>query len=242
MPRYAIIEGSGFDASDTTGEAVSTPWGLSSAPVRQRDLGAHSFLWLPRHGDGHSIPPHAINYRANLYALREAGAGAVVGINTVGIITGCVAPGEILLPDQLIDYTWGRAQSFYDGSDGEVKHIEFDRPFSPRLRQRLLEAAGRIGAGCVDGGVYAATQGPRLETAAEIDRLERDGADVVGMTAMPEAALAAELGLEYACLCLAVNPAAGRGGGSIHANVGRYQDAARAIALGVLAALPGDPA
>ena len=240
MPQYAIIEGSGFEAQATSDQCVSTPWGLSSAPVRQKDFGGRAFLWLPRHGDGHSIPPHAINYRANLYALKEAGANAVIGINTVGIITDCAAPGEILLPDQLIDYTWGRAQSYYDGSDGKVRHIEFDPPFSPRLRKLLLEAAGRAGVDCADGGVYAVMQGPRLETAAEIDRLERDGADMVGMTAMPEAALALELGLEYACLCLAVNPAAGRGGGSIHANVGRYQDVARAVALRLLAVLPGD--
>ena len=241
MSQYAIIEGSGFAGQEASGRGASTPWGLSSAPVRRKAFGGREFLWLPRHGDGHSIPPHAINYRANLYALEAAGANAVIGINTVGIITDCAAPGEILLPDQLIDYTWGRAQSYFDGSDGEVRHIEFEPPFSPRLRESLLDAARQVGIGCADGGVYAVTQGPRLETAAEIDRLERDGADVVGMTAMPEAALARELGLDYACLCLAVNPAAGRGGGSIHANVRRYQDAARAIALRVLGALPEDP-
>ncbi len=239
MSDYAIIEGSGFDAPDAAGELIGTPWGAPSAPVRRKDLGGREFLWLPRHGDRHSIPPHAINYRANLHALREAGANTVVAINTVGVITDRVAPGEILLPHELIDYTWGRAQSYFDGSDGEVRHLEFDPPFSSRLRELLLEAAGRSGVGCVDGGVYAVTQGPRLETAAEIDRLERDGADVVGMTAMPEAALAAELELDYASLCLAVNPAAGRGGGSIHANVARYQAAARANAFRILAALPG---
>lgn len=240
MRKYAIIEGSGFAQPTERGEAGDTPWGPPSAPVRHRVLGGREFLWLPRHGDTHSIPPHAINYRANLYALREAGASAVVGINTVGVIADEIELGGIVLPDQLIDYTWGRAQSYFDGSGGEVRHIEFDPPFSARLRRLLLEAAREAQVVCADGGVYAVTQGPRLETAAEIDRLERDGAAMVGMTAMPEAALAAELELDYACLCLAVNPAAGRGRGSIHADVGRYQEAARASALRVLAALPGD--
>ncbi len=240
MSGYAIIDGSGFEATDTApGAATPTPWGAPSAEPRPRRFGEREFLWLPRHGDGHTIPPHAINYRANLYALRQAGATAVIGINTVGIISDCVLPGQVLLPDQLIDYTWGREQTYFDGSDGRVRHIEFDPPFSTRLRAALLDAAHRVGVACADGGVYAVAQGPRLETAAEIDRFERDGADVVGMTAMPEAVLAAELELDYASLCLAVNPAAGRGGGSIHADVARYQTAAREQALTVLTALPG---
>ncbi len=238
--RFAIIEGSGFDAADTVGDDVETPYGAPSAPVRRRRRGEHEVLWMPRHGDRHSIPPHRINYRANLYALREAGATTIVGINTVGIITGLIEPGDIAVPAQLIDYTWGREHTFFDGDNGDVKHIEFGEPFAAPLRQLLVDAAARAGVQCVDGGTYAASQGPRLETAAEIDRFERDGADLVGMTAMPEAVLAAELELEYAVIAVGVNPAAGRTDASLHAEVQRYTSAARSKVDAVLSALFGD--
>lgn len=225
--RYALIEGSGFDPSAAAGERIDTPYGEPSAPIRRVRRGHREILWLPRHGDGHTIPPHRINYRANLYALREAGATAVIGINTVGVITGLVQPGGIAVPLQLIDYTWGREHTCFDGREEDVAHLDFSVPFTAALRERLLAAAGAAGVECVDGGVYAVTQGPRLETAAEINRLERDGADLVGMTAMPEAVLAAELGLDYAIVALAVNPAAGRTDESLHAEVEKHAANAR---------------
>ena len=170
---------------------------------------------MPRHGDDLLIPPHAINYRANLKALEKLAVDSIIAMNTVGVIAANLHPGQIAVPDQLIDYTWGRKHSIYDGGDS-IDHIDFTTPFSATLRSGLLQAARDADVGIHDGGVYAATQGPRLETAAEVDRLERDGADFVGMTAMPEAALARELGMEHACLSLIVNYAAGRGKKPIH--------------------------
>lgn len=224
---YAIIEGSGFAPVNDPGIRHETPYGMPSAAIRRIRKGTRDVFWLPRHGDLHTIPPHKINYRANMFALREAGASAVIAFNTVGVITDRLAPGQIGLPHQLVDYTWGREHTYADGSAETVDHTEFEPPFAAGLRGDLLARAAKHGIECVDGGVYAATQGPRLETAAEIDRLERDGADMVGMTGMPEAALAAELGLDYVILALAVNPAAGRTNGSIHAEVARYSRAAR---------------
>jgi purine nucleoside phosphorylase len=239
---YALIDGSGFEPPTESGQAIETPYGEPSAPLRWRRRGGQDIIWLPRHGDSHALPPHRINYRANLYAIREAGARTVIGINTVGVITDCVAPGDLAVPEQLIDYTWGREHTYADGSAAEVLHLEFDRPFAARLRAALLAAAKAAGVNCTDGGTYAVTQGPRLETAAEIDRLERDGADVVGMTAMPEAALAAELGLDYAVLALAVNPAAGRTSASLHAEVAKHARRARVQADALLDALfEGNP-
>jgi purine nucleoside phosphorylase len=196
-----------------------------------------SLAWvLPRHGANNDIPAHMINYRANIALLGQLGVRRIVGLNTVGVITSVCRPGQLAVPRQLIDYTWGRQGSYFDGGPDGLRHIEFTEPFAAGLRSALLSAAGRAGVTCADGGVYAVVQGPRLETAAEVDRLERDGADFVGMTALPEAALAAELGIEYACVALAVNAAAGRGHGSIHANVAANFAATREAALTVLAA------
>ncbi len=164
------------------------------------------------------IPPHAINYRANLKALHQLKVDCVVAMNTVGVIRKNIHPGQIAVPDQLIDYTWGRAHSIYEGV-GDIDHIDFTKPFAEALRQGLLRAARAADVEVCDGGVYAACQGPRLETAAEVARLERDGADFIGMTAMPEASLARELGMDYACLSLIVNYAAGRGENAIHADI-----------------------
>ena len=234
--RYAIIFGSGCDGFDTAGEAirVSTRFGLPSAPVRTAELGGQRVLLLPRHGDAHSLAPHVINYRANLQALRDLGADAVIAMNTVGVITDTRVPGQVAVPAQIIDYTWGREHSIIDGGAQAVLHIDFTEPFTRSLRHGLLRAAQRAGVDCLDGGVYAATQGPRLETAAEINRLESDGADYVGMTAMPEAAIARELELAYACLALVVNHAAGRGKQSIHDDVESNGVAARNQAMRVL--------
>lgn len=218
--QYALIVGSGFKSfgDDAPGSIVHTSYGPPSAPVRALQYQERRVYLLPRHGEAVSIAPHAINYRANLEALRQLRVDRVIAVNTVGVINLAIHPGDVAVPDQIIDYTWGRAHSFHDASSG-LEHVDFTTPFTERLRRQLLDAAVRAGLSVHDGGVYAATQGPRLETAAEVDRLERDGADFVGMTAMPEAVLARELGMEYGCLSLVVNYAAGRGRQPIHADL-----------------------
>jgi len=204
--QFAIIVGSGFEGFVASGDAqhVTTRFGDPSAAIRPVDFDGHSVYVLSRHGDDHTLPPHKVNYRANLQALKQLGTEAIVALNTVGVVSDKREPGQIAVPDQLTDYTWGRAHTIYAGDDAEFAHIDFTEPFSGTVRKALLAAAGVAGVDCYDGGVYAATQGPRLETAAEVDRLERDGADYVGMTAMPEASLARELDIAYACLSLIV--------------------------------------
>ncbi len=239
MPdTYGLMVGSGWDglAGSDRGIEVTTAFGVPSAPVHRLRIAGHDILSLARHGDGHTLAPHAINYRANILALKKQGVDAIIGLNTVGVVTAIAAPGQVAIPDQLLDYTWGRAHTLFDGRRGEVRHIDFTEPFAPGLRAGLLAAARRAGVGCVDGGVYAATQGPRLETAAEIDRLERDGADFVGMTAMPEAGLAREAGIEYACIAMIVNHAAGRGDEPIHAAVVTHTQSARDATMSMLEA------
>jgi 5'-methylthioinosine phosphorylase len=211
----AIIGGSGLTklANLEVGrrKVARTPYGDPSAAVTFGRIGRSEVLFLARHGYGHTIAPHEVNYRANLWALKHAGADAVVSVASVGGIRNDIWPGTLLLPHQVIDYTWGRASTFFEGPGAPVNHIDFTEPYSRELRARVLKAAAACGERVTDGGVYAATQGPRLETAAEINRLERDGADIVGMTGMPEAALAREIGLEYAALAVVANYAAGRG-------------------------------
>lgn len=211
----AVIGGSGLsqlaNLEVTDRKAVQTPFGEPSGPLTFGRLGGSSLVFLARHGYGHTIPPHEVNYRANLWALREVQATAIVSIASVGGIRPDLVPGTLALPHQLIDYTWGRAATFFEGRGMTVTHVDFTEPYSGGLRERVLRAASDCGEPIVDGCVYAATQGPRLETAAEITRLERDGADLVGMTGMPEAALARELALEYATLAVVANHAAGRG-------------------------------
>jgi 5'-methylthioinosine phosphorylase len=238
MPeKYALVLGSGFDSftTDVQARRVETRFGLPSAAVREADIEGQRLLTLARHGEPHTIPPHAINYRANMAAFKDAGATHIIALNTVGIVSDFLACGEIALPDQILDYTWGRAHSIYDGLDDKFDHIEFDQPFSTLLRAELLQAASRGDIDCYDGGVYATMQGPRLETIAEVARVERDGADYVGMTAMPEASIARELGLEYVCLALVVNHAAGRGEGPIHADIEANSLSARTQAKSLLA-------
>jgi 5'-methylthioadenosine phosphorylase len=191
--------------------AVRTPYGEPSGPLTLGNVGGRGVVFLARHGYGHTIAPHEVNYRANLWALRAEKVDSVVSVASVGGIRRDLGPGAIVIPDQIVDYTWGRPGTFFEGAGAQVTHIDFTHPYSAGLRARLLAAARAAGETAVDGAVYAATQGPRLETAAEINRLERDGADLVGMTGMPEAALARELGLEYAALAVVANYAAGRG-------------------------------
>jgi 5'-methylthioadenosine phosphorylase len=210
----AIIGGSGLTKLSTLAvahrEIVRTPYGETSAPLLFGQIAGQDVVFLARHGHGHTIPPHMVNYRANLWALKHGGAHAIVAVASVGGIRGHL-PGELVLPDQLIDYTHGRQHTFFDGGDRRVVHVDFTHPYTPALRATCLEAARRAGIVLADGGVYGAVPGPRLETVAEIDRLDRDGATMVGMTGMPEAGLARELELPYASICVIVNHAAGRG-------------------------------
>ena len=189
--------------------AVATRWGEPSGPVVVGRIGAARVAFLARHGEAHGIAPHRVNYRANLWALRELGASRVLAINAVGGITARMGPRVLAVPQQLIDYTHGRDASYCDAPGEAVVHVDLSEPYTASLRAALLAAAGAEGIAVVDGGVYGATQGPRLETSAEIVRMARDGCDVVGMTGMPEAALARELELDYACLALVANWAAG---------------------------------
>jgi 5'-methylthioinosine phosphorylase len=210
-----IIGGSGLDALDNLRiarrEPMRTPYGEPSCALAFGTIGGRDVVFLPRHGERHTIAPHAVNYRANLWSLHAAGVKSVVAFASVGGIKAHLAPGTLVVPHQILDYTHGREASFVTGTDGALLHVDFTAPYCGELRERILAAALKAGQRAVDGATYAATQGPRLETAAEIDRLERDGADIVGMTGMPEAALARELELCYATLAIVVNPAAGRG-------------------------------
>jgi 5'-methylthioinosine phosphorylase len=222
MDRRTTLAVIGGSATGTPGafgharaERVGTPWGEPSAPVHHGRIGELRVLWLARHGEPHAIAPHRVNYRANLAALQSCGATLVLALNTVGGIADAALPGSLWLPDQLIDYSWGRACSFHDGERLPLAHVEFGEPYAQALRVRVLEAAACAGISLHDGGVYGCTQGPRLETAAEIRRMRADGCDLVGMTGMPEAALARELGLPYASLCMVVNRAAGLGEGPV---------------------------
>jgi len=217
MPQIAIIGGTGLTSlkglNITHKEVVHTPFGEPSAPLIYGELCGQQVVFLARHGAGHTIPPHLINYRANIQALRQCDVKQIVGVAAVGGIHDDAGPGVVVIPDQIIDYTWGRVSTFFEEGLKEVTHIDFSYPYSPSLRQLLIESCRAAGIKATEQGVYGATQGPRLETAAEIQRMERDGSSIVGMTGMPEAALARELGMEYACCAVVANWAAGKGDG-----------------------------
>ena len=234
--QYALIAGSGFRefGAGSASHEVETRYGRPSSPVRELEYGEHRVFLIARHGDDLQIPAHRVNYRGNMDALQQLGVECVIAVNTVGVISRHLQPGQLAVPDQLIDYTWGRDHSIYDGNTDNLTHVDFTEPFCGELRQRIIDAAHRAGIACHDGGVYAVTQGPRLETAAEIDRLARDGADLVGMTALPEASLAMELGMRYACLSLVVNYAAGRGNASIHEDLEAHTATAKMLSMKVL--------
>lgn len=247
MARWGILGGSGLTRlaalqverriADST-----TAWGNPSAPVVLGRLGDAEVVFLARHGDPHVIPPHRVNYRANLWALRESGASAVLAVAAVGGIHAALGPGTLVVPDQLVDYTYGRGHTYYEDELDHVTHIDFTSPYDARLRKTLLTAATTVGAAVIDGGCYAATQGPRLETAGEIRRLERDGCDLVGMTGMPEAALARELALPYACLAVVVNWAAGKTAGEISVTeMERYMAEGMHTAAAILATAVATP-
>lgn len=209
----AVLGGTGVYALETLRDArtlaVDTPYGEPSGRIRVGFIGDRRVAFLARHGEEHHLPPHRINYRANVWALHAIGARDVLAVNAVGGITDAYAPAALGVPDQLIDYSWGRIGTYCEEAGTAVIHVDMTEPYSPPLRARLLRAARDARVAVADGGCYAVTQGPRLETRAEIVRLRRDGCDLVGMTGMPEAALARELELEYACLALVANWAAG---------------------------------
>ncbi len=214
MSNIGIIGGTGLTelpGLQITGtKSVTTAWGAPSAPLVFGVLAGRPVVFLARHGNPHRILPHQVNYRANIQALKAAGVTTIIGVNAVGGIHPDMGPAQVVIPDQLIDYTWGRASTFFEGDLDAVTHIDFSFPYTDAARQVLIEAARKAGVAAVTFGVYGATQGPRLETVAEISRLERDGCHLVGMTGMPEAALAAEAELNYVCLALVVNWAAGK--------------------------------
>ena len=209
----AIIGGSGLTRLSSLAvahrEVVRTPYGEPSSALLFGQIAGRDVIFLARHGHGHTIPPHRVNYRANLWALKHRGATAILAVASVGGIRG-TSPGDLVLPHQLIDYTHGRELSFFDGGDQRVVHVDFTHPYTAEMRAKCLAASRAAGIPLADGGVYGAVSGPRLETAAEIDRMERDGVTLVGMTGMPEAALARELALPYAAIAVVVNHAAGR--------------------------------
>ena len=215
----AIIGGTGLTSLDglhiTRKEMVHTPWGEPSGPITHGTLNGVQVAFLARHGYHHTIPPHEVNYRANIYALKEIGIKQVVAVAAVGAIAPELRPGSLVITDQIIDYTWGRGHTFFEGRLDDVVHVDFTDPYDDALRSGLIGAAAKSHVACAPSGTYGVTQGPRLESAAEINRMERDGCDVVGMTGMPEAALARELGLAYAHCAVVANPAAGRGEGAI---------------------------
>jgi 5'-deoxy-5'-methylthioadenosine phosphorylase len=196
-------------------EVRHTPYGEPSAPLVIGEFGGREILFLARHGSEHTIPPHRVNYRANIRALQEMGVNNVIAVAAVGGIRGDMTPGRLVFPDQIIDYTWSRRHTFFEDDLAHVTHVDFSEPYCGELRGRLIEAARTLDLDAAERGVYGATQGPRLETAAEIDRMERDGCDLVGMTGMPEAVLAREAGLCYATCAVVANLAAGRGDGEI---------------------------
>jgi 5'-methylthioinosine phosphorylase len=217
--ELAIIGGSGLTSMETLEiirrEVVHTPYGEPSAPITFGMLDGTEVAFLPRHGVGHTIPPHQINYRANIWAVKQIGVERVLGIAAVGGITAGMVPGYIVIPDQIIDYTWGRGHTYFEDDLNHVTHIDFTHPYCEELRQALLVAGKKSEQEVINGGTYGATQGPRLETSAEIHKMEQDGCDLVGMTGMPEAALARELELCYASCSVVANWAAGKGDGGV---------------------------
>lgn len=229
MKLTGIIGGTGLTQLDGLNlqhhETVNTPYGAPSSALVYGSLHGRELVFLARHGDPHTIPPHRINYRANLWAMRAAGVDSVIAVAAVGGIGEPAEPGRVVIPDQIIDYTWNRAHTVFDDMDTAVTHIDFSHPYSACVRHTLLTAARLAHVVVVDGGVYGCTQGPRLETIAEIKRMQQDGCTLVGMTGMPEAALARELGLPYACCAVVANRAAGLSGNAeitmdeIHANL-----------------------
>lgn len=217
MERIGIIGGSGLTRLESLKierrQVVLTPYGEPSASMTFGLLDERPVVFLPRHGSAHNIPPHAVNYRANIWAMQHLGIEHLIGIGTVGGISQ--PPGTVIIPDQVIDYTWGREHTYVEADLSKVTHIDFTEPYCEKLRQRLMQGAEKAGVEINRTGTYGATQGPRLESSMEIKRMEQDGCDMVGMTGMPEASLAKEIGLCYASCAFVVNWAAGKAAGPI---------------------------
>lgn len=209
----AIIGGTGLTQIDeltiSGEERVMTPFGEPSAPYLLGELNGEKLVFLARHGNPHRIPPHKINYRANIWGLKQLGVTDIIGVAAVGGIGAEMAPAVIAIPDQLVDYSYGREHTFFADDLEHVTHIDFTEPYTPSLRARITQAAQQAKIDIIASGTYGCTQGPRLETVAEIRRMARDGCDLVGMTGMPEASLARELGLAYANISVVANWAAG---------------------------------
>lgn len=214
MTKLAIIGGTGLahlsDLTIVDKQMVHTPYGPASAPLITGELFSQSIVFIARHGHGHTIPPHKINYQANIWALKSLGVDKIIAVAAVGGISENMGPKTIVIPDQLIDYTYGREHTFFSDDFNPERHIDFTEPYNDSLRKVMISVASSIDCNVVEKGVYGATQGPRLETSAEINKLDKDGCDIVGMTGMPEAALARELGMDYATCAVVVNWAAGR--------------------------------
>ncbi|HEX4843758.1 MAG TPA: S-methyl-5'-thioinosine phosphorylase [Limnobacter sp.] len=241
---YAVIGGSGLsqlpDFEITRRQVQRTPYGEPSGALTMGRLAGRDIVFLARHGYGHTIAPHQINYRANLWALSQLDIEGIVAVASVGGIRADLKPGQLVVPDQILDYTHGRAATFFEGDNEAVQHIDFTWPYDAALRALLCQAADAAGEQVVQGGCYACTQGPRLETAAEIRKLARDGADIVGMTGMPEAALARELDIPYAHLALVVNQAAGVGESAqeiSHAQISKTVQGGMACVMGIIKSL-----
>jgi 5'-methylthioinosine phosphorylase len=219
MTKLAIIGGTGLTTLKglqiTRSEELETPYGAPSGPLNFGEIAGREVVFLSRHGAAHTIPPHKVNYRANLWALQQSGAQLVIAVNAVGGIRADMTPGRLIVPHQIIDYTYSRAHTYFEDGLSHVTHIDFTEPYCETLRRQLIAAGAACGLEVIGEGTYAATQGPRLESAAEINRLERDGCDLVGMTGMPEAALARELELCYACIAVVANMGAGRSEGEL---------------------------
>lgn len=226
-----IIGGSGFASipclSQVDAVDINTPYGKPSDNLILGEIQDIEIVYLARHGEDHTIPPHKINYRANIWALKQLGVRSILALTTVGGISSDTYPGALVVPDQILDYTYGREHTFFNGEGTQVKHIDMLEPYNPELRQQILQGSEITGIDVVDTGTYAATQGPRFETPAEICRMERDGATIVGMTGMPEAVLAKELGIAYAAISLVVNPAAGKSGREIS-----FSEVEQALSIG----------
>lgn len=214
MSKLAIIGGTGLahlsDLKVVNKQMVNTPYGPASAPLITGELCNESVIFIARHGHGHTIPPHKINYQANIWALKSLGVEQVIAVAAVGGITEKMSPKTIVIPDQLIDYTYGREHTFFSDDFNPDRHVDFTHPYNKRLRSAMISVSNETAFTIIDGGTYGATQGPRLETAAEINKLERDGCDIVGMTGMPEAVLCRELDMEYATCAVVANWGAGR--------------------------------
>ena len=213
MTTLAIIGGTGLtqlsDLKIIKRERLDTPYGAPSAEFITGELNEKPVIFLARHGNPHTIAPHKINYRANIWGLKQLGVTQIIAVAAVGGITKQMSPAHIAIPDQLIDYSYGRNHTFFEDVNYPVTHIDFSYPYNQKLRDLLITAAANANIAITPEATYGCTQGPRLETAAEIKRMAQDGCDLVGMTAMPEAALAKELGIDYAAISVIANWAAG---------------------------------